>query len=260
MAGRKRKRKGTKRRNSFALIGVFIFLAFLVFFIIRWNESQKVKFIKYEAFGIGIPSDYTIHGIDVSRYQKYIGWNQVKEMDVQDIRIGFAFIKATEGEVLVDPYFKRNWREASKEEMPRGAYHFFSPTKDPLKQARHFIKQVKIKAGDMPPVLDIETTGKVPAALLRKKAKIWLNEVEKHYGVKPIIYTNADFYKKILGKDFESYPLWVAHYYERHKPNIDRNWLFWQHNDRANVNGIEAKVDFNVFNGDSLTFKELLVK
>lgn len=256
-----RKRKKLKKNNyGTTTLGIVVFLALLIFFVLRWNEARKTKFIKYEAFGIEIPVDYSIHGIDVSRYQKYIGWDQVKDMEVQNIRIGFAFMKATEGEILIDPYFKRNWKEAGREKVPRGAYHFFSPTKDPLKQAKHFIKQVNLKPGDLPPVLDIETTGNVPVPLLRTKAMAWLNAVEAHYHVRPIIYTNADFYKQILGEEFDGYPLWVAHYYERHKPRINRNWVFWQHNDRGNVDGIDARVDFNVFYGDSLAFRQLLIK
>ncbi|MFV0607039.1 MAG: glycoside hydrolase family 25 protein [Niabella sp.] len=232
----------------------------LIFFILRWNESQRVKFIKYEAFGIEIPDGYDMHGIDVSRYQQSIGWKQVQEMNVGNISIDFAFIKATEGETLTDPYFKRNWKEAQKANVTRGVYHFFSPTGDAIKQAQFFIKQVKLQPGDLPPVLDIETIGTVPVLVLQAKAKIWLQMVESYYGVKPIIYTNADFYNKYLGEDFDEYPLWVAHYYEKHKPRINRNWNFWQHNDRGNVDGISAKVDFNVFNGDSLDFAHLLIK
>jgi lysozyme len=44
--------------------------------------------------------------------------------------------------------------------------------------------------------------------------------------VKPIIYTNVDYYKNFLGKDFDDYPLGVAHYLQAEKPRIERNW-FW---------------------------------
>lgn len=256
----KRRKYKKTNYNKYYLIVSIVFLGLLIFFLLRWNESRRVKFIKYDRFGIEIPADYNIHGIDVSRYQLKIGWGQVKKMDVEKIKIGFAFIKATEGEGLVDPYFKRNWKEAEKNEVTRGVYHFFSPTKDAVKQARFFIKNVKLKPGDLPPVLDIETTANISPGMLKAKAKTWLKVVEDHYGVKPIIYTYVDFYKKNLGEDFDDYPLWIAHYYEKQKPRISRNWVFWQHNDRGNVDGIESKVDFNVFNGDSIAFKEFLIK
>lgn len=255
-----RSRKNRKpSRNQNAVIIVIAFLALLVFFILRWNEWQRLKFIRYEAFGIEIPEGYDIHGIDISRYQQYIDWEEVKKMNVSNIQLKFAFIKATEGENYIDPYFKRNWKESQKNKLIRGAYHFFIPDKNAATQARIFIASVKLLPGDLPPVLDVEVSG-TDKETLKKKLRIWLQIVEGYYRVKPIIYTNADFYKKYLGNDFDEYPLWVAHYYEPHKPRITRSWAFWQHNDRGNVNGIDHKVDFNVFNGDSTEFAEMLIK
>ena len=63
-----------------------------------------------KSFAIRIPASYTIHGIDVSRWQERIDWQRVAKMRDNGIRLQFAFIKATEGEKLVDPYFSRNWQ------------------------------------------------------------------------------------------------------------------------------------------------------
>ena len=71
--------------------------------------------------------------------------------------------------------------------------------------------------------------------------------------------TNIDFYTKVLGDEFDDYPLWIAHYYQPGKPRIKRSWVFWQHSEEGRVNGIKSKVDFNVFNGDSTDFKNLLI-
>ena len=256
---RVRKRK-KKNHNRLRLIGVVVFLAALITALVIWNRSKRISFVRYEAFGIDMPIAYDIHGIDVSRYQQYIDWKEVKEMKVQQIQLGFAFIKATEGERGVDPYFKRNWGISRKSGIVRGAYHYFIPSKDAKQQANFFISSVKLLPGDLPPVLDVEQTNNIPEILLQAKVKAWLETVEAHYKIKPIIYTNADFYKKYLGAPFDDYPLWVAHYYEQHKPCINRPWMFWQHNDRGNVNGIRYKADFNVFSGDSAAFKNLLLK
>ena len=51
----------------------------------------------------------------------------------------------------------------------------------------------------------------------------------------------------------------MAHYLQPHQPRIRREWSFWQHSEQGRVNGILAKVDFNVFNGDSAAFRALLV-
>ena len=84
--------------------------------------------------------------------------------------------------------------------------------------------------------------------------------VEKQYGVKPLIYTNIDFYKNYLQNGFDNYPIWIAHYLQPVKPRIERKWSFWQHNESGRVNGIKTPVDFNVFSGDSLDFKNFLIQ
>ncbi len=225
----------------------------------QWWLYRKARFVKYPEFGISIPVEYSIHGIDVSKYQQVIAWEEVKDMQVKKIKLGFAFIKATEGIGNTDPQFRRNWRESKKAGIIRGAYHFFIASKDGRSQAENFIKRVDIEKGDMPPVLDIEQSFGISNDVIKKEAKEWLDIVEEYYHVTPIIYTNIDFYNQHLGDGFDKYPLWVAHYYQPRQPRIKRDWIFWQHNDNGRVNGIVSPVDFNVFSGDSLVFRQLLV-
>lgn len=252
------KKKGNKH-FKWALIIFSIFAVAAIFGGYEWWKSRKARFVRYPAFGISIPEDFMIHGIDVSKYQETIAWDLVKEMRVRNIQLGFAFIKATEGIENIDPQFKRNWKKSKQAGIIRGAYHFFLSTKDGRLQAENFINTVDLEAGDMPPVVDIEQTYGVSSTLFKKELKEWLEIVENHYQVKPIIYTNVDFYSRYLGKEFNSYPLWAAHYFQYDTPRIDRNWDFWQHSEEGRVNGILSKVDFNVFNGDSLQFKSILL-
>jgi len=247
-----------KQKKKIVLI-VFVAAMLSLTASLIWYMSRP-RFVHYKDFGIDIPINYSIHGIDVSKYQSVIDWQDVKAMRVKNIKIGFSFIKATEGTDDTDRRFKRNWRAAKEAGIPRGAYHFFNPYKDGKAQAQNFIDEVKLQKGDMPPVLDIEQTGSVGKELLQQRVAEWLNIVERRYKVKPIIYTGADFYQKYLAGKFDEYPLWVAHYLVKNKPRVKRNWNFWQHNEAGHVNGIDAYVDFNVFNGDSAAFQQLLIK
>jgi len=253
----------SNKRKRFLILFISVTLVSAACFIFYlgylWWQSRQLHFVRYPEFGIPIPSEYQIHGIDVSRYQQTISWDDVRDMQVDDIKIGFAFIKATEGISSYDPYFKRNWRKAREVGVVRGAYHFFIPTKDGKMQARNFINRVDTEKGDLPPVLDVEQAYGASVADVRKEIKAWLQVVETYYKVKPIIYTYIDFYNKYLKGSFEEYPLWVAHYLQPHQPRITRDWTFWQHSEQGHVNGIIQKVDFNVFNGDSLTFRALLI-
>ncbi len=243
------------------ILGLLLLLALSVFIVYKVvNYFYPTSFAHYPGFEIELPNDYTIHGIDVSRYQKTINWPSVQEMEVRNIKIGFAFMKATEGESKLDPQFRRNWLHARNASIPRGAYHFFIASRNAKKQATNFISTVQLKPGDFPPVLDVETMNGRSKNELKQKVKEWLDIVETHYGVKPILYTNASFYENVLGSDFDAYPLWVAHYLQKKEPRIKRNWFLWQHSEKGRVNGIDAFVDFNVFNGDSTDLENLKIK
>ena len=220
----------------------------------------KPAFKHYTEFGIDIPVNYRIHGIDVSRYQQHISWDDVRQMQVKNVKIGFAFIKATEGTDRVDNNFRRNWFNAQQAGITRGAYHFFTASRSGKAQAENFLQMVKLQKGDLPPVLDIEQMNGTSVSDMQQRVADWLLLVEKKCRVKPIIYTNADFYKTFLAGRFDEYPLWVAHYLVKDKPRVQRSWSFWQHNESGHVDGIDSFVDFNVFNGDSAAFRNMLIR
>jgi len=256
----------SKKKKPFYQHKFFLSILFITglsiggYFLYIWWMEKQAGFAHYPAFGIPLPIDYAIHGIDVSKHQGVISWSDVQQMKVKDVDLKFTFIKATEGYTRVDWQFKRNWRKSKEAGLSRGAYHFFLATKGGAKQAENFISTVKLEEGDLPPVLDIEELYGARPADLRKRVQEWLNIVERHYRVKPIIYTSVDFYKQYLGSDFDEYPLWVAHYIQKNRPRIEREWIFWQHSEKGRVNGVVSAVDFNVFNGDSVAFTQLLVK
>jgi lysozyme len=249
-----------KIKNFRNIILVFVVFAGMSVAAWWWYRFHAANFVVYPEFGIAVPENYAIHGIDVSHYQESINWELVKSMQVKNIKIGFAFIKATEGIGKVDSHFNKNWFKTKDAGVCRGAYHFFLATKSGKLQAQNFIDVVELKRGDLPPVLDVEQTNGVSTDKLRREVKAFLQTTEQYYGVKPIIYTNVDFYKQYLNGQFDDYPLWVAHYLRLDTPRIKRDWLFWQHNEAGRVNGVLGKVDFNVFNGDSAAFRNLLME
>lgn len=245
-------------RTLFIVLLAIVAIANVIYYATEF--FTRIPHIKYPAFGIYIPPNYLIHGIDVSRYQRVINWEDVKLMQVNNIKIGFAFIKATEGIDKVDDQFRRNWLAAEEAGIPKGAYHFFITGESGKAQANNFIEIVKLKNGDLPPVLDIEQTNNVPAEKIYIEINEWLQQIESNYHVKPIIYTNIDFYNKYLKTNFDNYPVWIAHYLQPDKPRIDHQWIFWQHSEKGRVDGIKVPVDFNVFAGDSAEFQNLLIK
>lgn len=254
---KKRKKKNSNKKILVISVSVCA-LALAAFFLIRYYT--RPHFIHYSEFGIDLPANYDVHGIDVSKHQSIISWEDVAQMRVNNVDIDFAFMKATEGVDNVDGQFKRNWKQAQKQHIARGAYHFFIATKSGKAQALNFMQSVDLEPGDLPPVLDVEQTYGAATPDLQQRVKDFLIIMERKYKVRPIIYTNVDFYKNYLAGKFDDYPLWVAHYLVKDKPRIKREWNFWQHSELGHVNGINAFVDFNVFNGDSAAFAAMRIK
>ena len=239
----------------------------------EWNED------KYR----GERMTYTterIYGIDISRYQhgkgkkKYpIHWNKLRithlgnisKKRVQgkvDYPMSFVYIKSTEGTTVVNPYYASDYLQAHRHHIPCGAYHFFSTTSDGIRQARHFIKHTRFAKGDFPPVLDVEPSPSQirkmgGAEVMFRHIRAWLTLVEKHAGVRPILYISQQFVNKYLpyAPDImRDYKVWIARY-GAYKPEV--HLVFWQLSPDGRVNGITGEVDINVFNGYGDMMNEL---
>lgn len=247
-------------RNVLALCIIVVFSASFYWLFIRpyayrWKPCYGLK-----GYGVCMPCDFEVHGVDMSHYQGHIDWPRLAEHRAGEFPIRFIFMKATEGGDHQDDTFRQNFDSAKTYRFIRGAYHYFLPRTDALKQADFFIRTVPLTAGDLPPVLDVETTGKKDKAELQACVKTWLDRVEAHYGVKPILYTSYKFKMRYLDSPvFDAYPYWIAHYYVD-SVRYQGPWHFWQHTDVGTVPGIEKEVDLNVFNGTSAQLDSLLLK
>ncbi|MNX15433.1 Lysozyme M1 precursor [compost metagenome] len=188
-------------------------------------------------------------GIDVSEFQGKVDWEEVEILD-EKYPVQFVFIRATAGNDRVDRQFKRNWEGAKENKIMRGAYHYYRPNENSIEQADLFIKTVKLQKGDLPPVLDIEKLPKNQSLdSLKKGLKRWLVKVEKHYQVRPIIYSGERYYTDFLKEEFGDYLFWIANY-NFYREKIEDDWLFWQFTEKASLPGIKHRVDVNIYNGD----------
>ena len=234
-------------------------LAFFYHFFIRPYSYRWKPCHGYKGYGVCLPISYKVHGIDVSHHQGAIDWAAVKSTEKQEFPIRFVFMKATEGGDYKDRRFAENFRKAGEAGLIRGAYHFYNPNTDPIRQADFFISQVKLERGDLAPVLDIERKPH-DKAQLQADLKKFLNRIEQHYGVRPIIYTSYKYKTRYLDSpEFDNHPFWIAHYYVD-MLSYNGTWHFWQHTDYGTVPGIETNVDLNVFNGTIEDLKDYMVK
>ncbi len=184
-------------------------------------------------------------GIDISWHSGDIQWDKVLAQN-----FGFIIVKATEGEDLKDKKFDLYWHVLKDMKVIRGAYHFYVTEDDPGRQAKFFIENVKLGPGDLRPIVDIELVGHGTEGKLYPKLKEFLDLLEAHYRVKPIIYTAPRFWDKHFRRHLSGYPLWVAEY-GVDDPSIPEGWKIWhlwQYTENATISGIEKETDLSRMN------------
>lgn len=182
-----------------------------------------------------------------------------------DFPISFVYIKSTEGISIQNTYYRNDYAQARKHGYKVGSYHFFSTKSGAQAQAAYFIKNSHYSHGDLPPVLDLEPLEAQIRAVggekvLLARARLWLEAVEKQWGVRPILYVSQSFINKHLNETDtktdaryikKNYNIWIARYGE-YKPDV--HLVFWQLSPDGRVAGIKTPVDINIFNGYATAF------
>ncbi len=230
------------------------------------NGKPLALFEDDELQDVNVITDKRIYGIDISHYQPVVRWdklyvavdssytyNDTIEKQIGVIPVSFVFLKATEGGQYVDSEYKKHCDWAERFGIPHGAYHFYNHREATIQQQiSNFTNHVKLQKGDLLPVLDIEIFGVPTDSLLT-----WVDAVEKHYGVKPIIYANERISQSYIDNTkLKDYTLWHARY--GRVPT--RPFHIHQYSETGHIKGIEHhEVDLDTLSQD-LTVKDLLHK
>lgn len=194
-----------------------------------------------------------LEGIDVSEFQGFIDWGQVRAAGKQ-----FAGIKATEALDYQDPDFAHNWAGARNHGITRIAYHYLHPELDGAKQADYLHAWVRqngrFQFGDGI-MVDIETLGgQNPNAVVNCAEAFILRCIQTTLaGV--FVYTGPAFYSEQLlnpvSPVLDRCPLWLADY----GPSVPTlaGWpnglSIWQYSGSGHCPGISAPVDLDRFYG-----------
>lgn len=196
-------------------------------------------------------------GIDVSRYQETIDWQEVAEDDVEYAFIRLGIRGYTEGEIKEDDTFEYNINGALDNGIEAGVYFFTQATsvEEAEEEAQYVLDAIEPYDVTYPVVLDVEAVNSENArtAELTKEERteycIAFCEMIKQAGYTPMIYGNLKTFMLLLDMEqLESYDKWFAYYdTELYFPY---NVRVWQYTDTGSIEGIDTDVDINISFGN----------
>lgn len=195
----------------------------------------------------------TYKGIDVSKFQGEIDWEQVKEagIDYAIIRVGIRGY--TEGLIVEDECFKQNIEGALAADIPVGVYFFTAAVnaQEAEEEAQFVIDMLQGYEVDYPVYLDIEDvnskncrTNHLTKEERTDLAEIFLNKVAES-GYKPGLYGNLKTYMLMLDLPrLEKYDKWLAAY--TLPAYYPYEYKMLQYSEKGRVPGINVAVDLNI--------------
>ena len=211
-----------------------------------------------------------IFGIDVSSYQgKSIDWSKVAAAGNR-----FAIVKVSEGDKVLDSTRMIDLSGAKAAGLYTGIYHFAHPTiGDGAQQAQKLFDNCGGTMPDLPPALDLESTGGLGSEAVLAFTRDFIAACESLFGRKPLLYTGSWFWKALgsdgsNASDVAACPLWTAEYAhgatwtpaDTDTPTIYApwsSWTIWQFASPAPMPGIVGGVDRDAFWGDENDLRSL---
>ena len=223
--------------------------------------SREGKIMSTETRRVVIYNKYDI-GIDVSKHNGSIDWEQVKKSGIQ-----FAIIRAGNrgygeaGNMVEDPYFVQNMNGAIANGIKVGVYYYSQAitVEEAIQEAEATLRMIQDNgfAGklSLPIVIDTEASGGRADSMTKEQrttvVKAFCERI-KQAGYTPMVYANKSWLKNnLIMSELEQYEVWVAHYVKTDDPinnptDYDGRFEIWQYTSEGSVPGISGNVDIDI--------------
>lgn len=193
------------------------------------------------------------YGIDVSKWQGQIDWEQVKASGIE-----FAMLRAGYGQNNIDETFARNASECNRLDIPIGVYWFSYAYTDAMahREAQYCLGAVTPYKLDYPIAFDFEGDSVqyaakhgviVTKALATSLAHEFCDTI-RAANKTPMVYTNPNYLTNYFDSTIpKNYDIWLAKWPK--KPDFNspsEHAAIWQYTSSGTVPGISGRVDMNV--------------
>lgn len=191
-------------------------------------------------------------GIDVSKWNKEIDWDKVKEAGVEFAIIRVGYRGATTGALIEDPYFETNIKGAIRAGIPVGVYFFTQAvnTVEAVEEASMVTALCRDYKISYPVFIDVEGLGGSGRAdgldveTRTAVSKAFCATMESA-GYRAGVYSSRNWLNDMLDmNELRDYIVWLAEY--RDVPIYQGYYHMWQYTSKGSVDGIEGNVDFNL--------------
>ncbi len=197
-------------------------------------------------------SSPNFQGIDVSSWQGFINFEEVKNSGIEVV-----YIKASQGTGYKDPYFETNYENAKANGLKVGFYHYLTATSvsDAEAEAQFFASVISGKIPDCLLVMDFESFNGLSRDGINTVSEAFLNKLNELTGKEVAIYSDLSNAQDTFNEELASkYPLWLAYYEDYNQiSNVETSWNNWiglQNSDDGEIPGIRGFVDTDIFTED----------
>lgn len=171
-------------------------MAFYYFFIrpyaYRWKPCYGLK-----AYGICVPCCYDVHGIDISHYQGDIDWGQLTQSRLTDFPIEFVLWRLLREEIMAMILLPVTFPKRESTDLFVVPIIFLSGYW-PFKTGGFLYSYSETCSGRSSSGTGCGSNRQEKKEELQGNIKRWLDRIEAHYGVKPILYTSYKFKTRYL--------------------------------------------------------------
>ena len=216
---------------------------------VKGIQSIDNKLYYFDANGVQQNATF---GIDVSKYQSSIDWEQVKTAGVKFVIIRIGYRGYGSGALVLDPMFEQHFTNARNAGLKVGVY-FFSQAVNEEEAREEAMGCAYVLNGrklDYPIYFDTEASGGKNGRADglgvedRTKCAIAFCEEVKAQGYKPGVYASTLWFRQRVDLSrLTGYSIWNAHYGVASSPiSCD----MWQGSCTARIPGYGGQIDVNI--------------
>ena len=190
-------------------------------------------------------------GIDVSKYNKDIDWEKVRDAGIEYVIIRMGYRGSSTGALVEDPYYERNLKGAKDAGLKIGVYFFTQALNETEAIEEASMVKTLVSAGELslPVFLDVESSGGRGDLVNREQRTRNIRafiETLENAGYRAGYYANKNWlHNHIYADQLEEFPLWLAQY-KAVRPTYNARYDMWQYSSKGHVDGIEGYVDLNL--------------